>query len=263
MDGVLRDITGIKFSFLDLHSNARRVIKFHQLLFRNPPIVVISVPERGLRQEYADVSAAVRGLVDGFKLKVLVDGSPNSIPPDTLSTERQVLISVNEMSKDQIESIADFNELIAFLRENKISDGVWKVLGGNPAKYVSVDMLYKSLIMKNVPKDIIVGEIKKHIYSVLLSTLTSIILNCSANTKNIIEMFRERKMTRIAMSELKADGVSLDYPNKVFREATYYDDCYIEPTSSAVTLIISNHSKNKFDINHLHETLFTPKVDAK
>ena len=112
------------------------MIKFHQLLFRNPPIVVISVPERGPNQEYADISAAVRGLTDKFKLKVLVDGSPNSIPPDTLSTERQVLISVNEMSKDQIESIADFNELIAFMRENKISDGVWEVLGGNPADYV-------------------------------------------------------------------------------------------------------------------------------
>ena len=263
MDGVLRDITGIKFSFLDLHSNARRVIKFHQLLFRNPPIVVISVPERGPNQEYADVSAAVRGLVDEFKLKVLVDGSPNSIPPDTLSTERQVLISVNEMSKDQIESIANFNELITFMRENKISDGVWEVLGGNPADYVSVDMLYKSLILDSAPKDIIVEEIKKHIYLVLLSALTSIILKCSANTKNIIEMFRERKMTRIAMSELKADGVSLDYPNKVFRESTYRDDCYIEPTSSAVSLIISNHCKNKYDIHLLHEKLFTPKIDAK
>ena len=76
-------------------------------------------------------------------------------------------------------------------------------------------------------------------------------------------MFRERNITRIAKSELSANNVSLDYPNKVFREATYRDDCYIEPTSSAVSLIISNHSKNKFDINHLHETLFTPKVDAK
>ena len=263
MDGVLRAITGIKFSFLDLHSNARRVIKFHQLLFRNPPIVVISVPERGPREEYADISAAVRGLTDEFKLKVLVDGSPNSIPPDTLSTERQVLISVNEMSKDQIESIADFNELIAFMRENKISDGVWKVLGGNPAKYVSVDMIYKSLIMDNAPKDIIVEEIKKHIYSVLLSTLTSIILNCSANTKNIIEMFRERNITRIAKSELSANNVSLDYPNKVFREAIDGNVCYVEPSSSAVTLIISGNIKYDKDIYLLHETLFTPKVDAK
>ena len=137
------------------------------------------------------------------------------------------------------------------------------MFGGNPAKYVSVDMICKSLIMKNAPKDIIVEEVKKHIYSVLLSALTSIILNCSANTENIIGMLRERKSIRIAKTELSADGVSLDYPNKVFREATYRDDCYIEPTSSAVSLIISNHSKNKFDINHLHEKLFTPKVDAK
>lgn len=263
MDGILRDITGIKFSFLDLHSNARRVIKCHQLLFRNPPIVVISVPERGPREEYAMVSAAVRGLVDEFKLKVIVDGSPNSIPPDTLSTERQVLLSVNEMSKDQIESIADFNELITFMRENKISDGVWEVLGGNPAKYISVNTLYRGLVMKNVPKDVIVVEIKKHIYSVLLSTLTSIVLNCSANTKNIIEMLRDRNITRIAKSELSANNVSLDYPNKVFREAIDGNVCYVGPISSAVSLIISANIKYDNDIYLLHEKLFTPKVDSK
>ena len=96
MDGVLRDVTGIRFSFLDLHSNARRVITFHRLFFRNPPIVVISVPERGPRENYADVTAAVRGLTDKFNLKVLVDGSPDSIPPNILTTERQVVLSVNE-----------------------------------------------------------------------------------------------------------------------------------------------------------------------
>ena len=262
MDGILRDITGIKFSFLDLHSNARRVIKCHQLLFRNPPIVVISVPERRPNQEYADISAAVRGLADEFELKVLVDGSPNSIPPDTLSTERQVVISMNEMSKDQVESIARFNELVSFMRENKISDGVWEVLGGNPAKYISVNTLYKRLVMKNVPKDIIVEEIKKHMYLVLLSTLSKNILDCSANTEKIIGVFRDRKMIRIPKTELKADGFSLDYPNKVFREVTYCDNCFIEPSSAAVSLIISNNTKNNFDLGHLHKTLFTPKVDT-
>ena len=117
--------------------------------------------------------------------------------------------------------------------------------------------------MKNVPKDIIVGEIKKHIYSVLLSTLTSIILNCSANTKNIIEILRDRNITRIAKSELSANNVLLDYPNKVFREAIDGNVCYVEPTSSAVTLIISENIKYEKDIYLLHETLFTPKVDAK
>ena len=124
-------------------------------------------------------------------------------------------------------------------------------------------MLYKSLIMDNAPKDIIVEEIKKHIYSVLLSTLTSIVLKCSANTKNIIQMFRDRNIRRIVMSELEANNVSLDYPNKVFREAIDGNVCYVEPSSSAVTLIISGNIKYDKDIYLLHETLFTPKVDDK
>ena len=117
--------------------------------------------------------------------------------------------------------------------------------------------------MDDEPKDIIVEQIKKHIYSVLLSALTSIVLKSSGNTKNIIQTFRERKVTRLAMSELSANNVSLDYPNKVFREATDGHVCYVEPTSSAVSLIISGNIKYDNDIYLLHETLFTPKVDAK
>ncbi len=263
MNDVLREITGIRSPFLDLHSNAHRVIKFHRLFFQSPPIVVISVPERGPREEYAMLTAAVRGLTDEFKLKVLVDGTPDSIPPDTLATKRQVVLFVHDMRQDQLESIAGYNKLVTFMRENKINDGVWEALGGNPASYISLNSLYRGLVMDNAPKDAIVAAIKKHVYWVLMITLNKIVFDCSANTKSLIEMLRRRKMTRIELTELIANGYSFDYPNMVFRKATRDYHCYIEPTSSAVSLIIANHPKSSSDLHRLVETLFTAKVDTK
>ncbi len=44
--------------------------------------------------------------------------------------------------------------------------------------------------------------------------------------------------TRIMKMELVAVDVTLDNPNKVFREATYHKVCYVEPASLAASLIL-------------------------
>ena len=74
--------------------------------------MVIRVPERQIGEQYAQVTSAVRALTDDFGLRVIVDGSPNSIPPELLTTKRETLIAVEPMSKTQIESIPEFKGLI-------------------------------------------------------------------------------------------------------------------------------------------------------
>ena len=51
--------------------------------------MVIKVPERLSGQNYADVTAAVRDLADLYDLRVVVDGSPNSLPPTLLATSEK------------------------------------------------------------------------------------------------------------------------------------------------------------------------------
>ena len=82
-------------------------------MFKRSPIVVIRVPERLSGQNYADVPAAVRDLADLYGLRVVVDGLPNSIHPELLATKRETVIAVESMSKEQIESIPEFKDLIA------------------------------------------------------------------------------------------------------------------------------------------------------
>jgi hypothetical protein len=89
MDKAMREITDIRHFYFSLPDSMNRVMWFYSLFFR-PPIVVIRVPERQQGQQYADVTAAVRGLADEFGLRVIVDGSPNSIPPELQATVKQL-----------------------------------------------------------------------------------------------------------------------------------------------------------------------------
>ena len=77
--------------------------------------MVIRVPERQSGEPYAQVTAAVRDLADLYGLRVVVDGSPNSLPPELLTTKRETVSAVEPMSKEQIVSIPEFKDLIDFL----------------------------------------------------------------------------------------------------------------------------------------------------
>ncbi len=68
-------------------------------MFKLPPIVVITVPERQAGEPYADVTAAVSALAGVFGLKVIVDGSPDSIPPELLTTRRQTVMVCGAYAK--------------------------------------------------------------------------------------------------------------------------------------------------------------------
>ena len=100
--------------------SARRLIFFYSFLFKRSPIVVIGVPERLSGQPYADVPSAVRDLADNYGLRVVVDGCPNSLPPELLATKREMVIAVEPMSKEQIESIHEFKGLVDFLKSRNL-----------------------------------------------------------------------------------------------------------------------------------------------
>eukprot|EP00981_Chlorochromonas_danica_P009369 scaffold2637_cov270-Ochromonas_danica.AAC.2 len=103
-----------------------------------------------------------------------------------------------------------------------------------------------------------VNQVKNHILSVLSIALNKIVLNSSSNTKAIVNVLREKKVTKIPKAELKAMGFLLDYPNKVFREVDTADDSYIVPSSSpAVSLIISEIVQNDgVGVRELRDKLF-------
>ena len=220
--------------------------------------MVIKVPERQIGEPYAQVTSAVRDLADLYDLRVVVDGSPNSIPPELLATKRETVIAVEPMTREQIESIPEFKGLIALLKSHNLDEPVWKVLGGSPADYLKLEeaIIDNKLSLSDTASDVVVNQVKDHLQSVLSDSLNKNVLNSSANTKAIIDAFREKKAIKIPKAELKAMGLLLDNPNKVFREVKTMEGWYIVPSSPAVSLIITENIQNDKGVRELRDKLF-------
>jgi len=198
----------------------------------------------------------VRSLADDFGLRVIVDGSPNSIPPELLTTNRESVIAIEPMTRELIESIPEFEGFIDFLKTHQLDCPVWKVLGGSPAKYLKLKEMIVRLSLSNTATDVIIEQVKNHLQSVLSDALNKNVLNSSSFSQAIIQVFREKKTIKISKAELKAMGFLLDYPNKVFREVKALDDWFIEPATSAVSLIITENVQDGAGVRELLEKLF-------
>lgn len=218
--------------------------------------MVIRVPERQVDEKYADVPSAVRSLADDYGLRVIVDGSPNSIPPELLTTNRETVIAVEPMAREQIESIPEFEGFIGFLKTHQLDCPVWKVFGGSPAKYLKLKEMIDEVSLSNTAADVIVEQVKNYLQSALSDALNKNLAKSSPQTKAIIKIFREKKTIKIPLMELEAMGFLLDYPNKVFREVKTPDGWFIEPATSAVSLIISENIQDGAGVRELREKLF-------
>ena len=77
-----------------------------------------------------------------------------------------------------------------------------------------------AIIIANKPSfsdtasDEVVNQVKFHLLSILSDALSKNVADSSLNTKQIIKIFRERKVPKILKMELEAMGFLLDYPNK-------------------------------------------------
>ena len=220
--------------------------------------MVIRVPERLSGEPYAQVPAAVRDLTDLYGLRVVVDGSPNSLPPELLATKRETVIAVEPMSKEQIESIPEFKGLIDLLKSHNLDEPVWKVLGGSPADYLKLEeaIADNKSSLSDTASEEVVNQVKNHLQSVLSDSLNKNVVKSNFNTIQIIKIFREKKIIRIPVTELKAMGLLLDFPNKVFREVKTMEDWYIVPSSPAISLIISENVQNGVGVRELRDKLF-------
>ncbi len=75
------------------------------------------------------------------------------------------------------------------------------------------------LSLPDTASDVVVNQVKDHFQSALSDTFNKNVLNSSSTTKHIINIFKEKKTTKLPQAELEAMGLMLfDYFNKVFRE---------------------------------------------
>ena len=91
----LVELANASFKCMKPLQSAERVVFWYRMItLGRSPIVVINVGERKHGQEYANLTGAVRNQVDKYKLRVEVDGSPNSLDKALLQTSRQRVIHI-------------------------------------------------------------------------------------------------------------------------------------------------------------------------
>ena len=95
----------------------------------------MSVKERKDGFGFVDLTGAVRDLREVYKLKVIVDASPNSVPEQLLTTERQLILEVPPMDRAMIETLPQLQVLMNVLKKEDLVDVAWEVLGGIPARW--------------------------------------------------------------------------------------------------------------------------------
>ena len=90
----------------------------------------------------------------------------------------------------------------------------------SPADYLKLEeaIADNKLSLSDTASEKVVNQVKNHLQSVLSDSLNKNVANSGFNTQAIINIFREKKVIQIPKMELKAMGLLLDFPNKVFRE---------------------------------------------
>ena len=136
---------------------------------------------------------------------------------------------------------------------------VWKVLRGSPTEYVKLKeaIIDNNQSVSDTASDKVVNQLKNCLQSVLSDALNKIVLSSSSNTNQIIKIFKEKIIITIPMAKLAAMRLLLDYSNKVFHQVNTLDcRCIIKPSSSAVSLIISENVQDYVGACELREKLF-------
>ncbi len=144
IDNVNRAITGGVSRFFDWSSLATSVLFFHRIFFWRPATVVLQAVERKADQKCADIDNAARSLAEdhGYRLRVIIDASDNSMPE--IRATRGRIVEVGPASRDVLESMPNLEPLHKALKAAGLADVVWECLGGVPALYVMLNLHWRA-----------------------------------------------------------------------------------------------------------------------
>jgi hypothetical protein len=254
----LQHLTRIQFDFIPPFDSAKRVIFWYRLFtFGRSPIVVINAAERKVGQEYAGLTGAVRTLIDDYKLRVVVDGSPNSLDESLFRTKRESVVDIKPMTKEMIWEIEQLQDLFKYVKEAGLDDVVFAVFGGIPSTYEK--------LWRNAKTDLQEGqEAREVIGSHLCAEISAAIklVKDSKTKKNdmeeIIKLFDKNKKW-ILSDTLTVKKLQRPTPDKVFRELEQDGIFVLVPASNAIGIVLQHSLTKKPSLNEL-EAMVRPKV---
>jgi hypothetical protein len=235
----LQSLVNLPFDFIPPHHSARRVIFWYQTFsFGNTPTIIINATERKIGQESASLTGAVRTLVDDYKLRVVIDGSPNSLDESLLNTERADVIDIKPMTKEMIWSLPQLQEFLSIVNKaDNLADILWAVLGGIPARYEKVWRKFERLRLSKDSVD--AKQLIRELLCDEISSAIKIVMDAKnkSNMSEIIELF-DRENNGIISEQLITKKLIRPSPDKVFHEIKKDGAFTLVPASNAIGIVL-------------------------
>jgi hypothetical protein len=194
---------------------------------------VLRAGERRDGQDYADIPGAVRELA-GFGLRVVVDGSTNSLPPEVLATKRQRVLELEPMPRDTLRSIPEYVDLFDLLHAEGLEDVAWQVLGGVPADYDELLSSKKECNERSAYRRVIVDYILDEVGKAI--SRRDRMLAAHPAMEAILDEFKSK--TEVPESLLNKKGIVNPSPNKVLRVVLRNHVAVLVPSDAAVALVL-------------------------
>ena len=228
---------------------AHRVSWFYRKFCRESPVVVISVAEVQPNQTVASLTGAVRELADMYHLRVIVDASPNSLAESILHTTRETVLKVERLTKEQLFSIPEFQDLFMALEEFNLKEIAWKVLGGNPQNFQNLARAFRG----GKPNT------KRQCIEEFLENLIREAINLVRTAENDSDMVKLIQMVKDADNALGMHSIPNNLnrtsPDKVLSTVYRAGIEYLVPASHALDIVIRFSLKTCPTLKHREEVL--------
>jgi len=233
-------------------TSTSQVLFWYRLVTRGEsPIVVISATEREPGQGYAGLTGAVRTLVEKLKLRVVVDGSPNSISQSVLQTTREEVIEIKPMDREMIWRLDQLQDLFKCVKEAGLDDVVYAVLGGIPSRYENLGrQLDARFEAGQDPREFIGTYLCAQI-----SDAIKIVKDSKTKTNDmdeIIKLFDKDKNCILAHT-LTDNKLERPTPDKVFREVKRDGVFVLIPASNAIGIVLRHGVAKEPSLDELEE----------
>jgi hypothetical protein len=250
----LQKLANPPFKFMNPLTTAPQVIFWYRLFtLGRSPIVVINATEREIGHGYAGLTGAVRTLVDNYKLRVVVDGSPNSLDETLFRTKRQRVFDIKPMTKEMVWQIGQLQELFKYVKDAGLEDTVFAVLGGVPADYEE--------LWDNSKTDLQDGQNPRQVIGTHLCAQISVAIKLVKDSKTktndmkeIIKLFDKEKMS-ILCDTLVDKNLKQPTPDKVFRKVKQDGIFVLIPASNAIGIVLQHSLTKEPSMDELEDLL--------
>jgi hypothetical protein len=245
----LMEVVNCRIPFADYYyyHSARRVLFWYGLIAKAPPILVLCVAERIENGKFAQIPSAARELAN-LGLRVLIEGSTNSVPIEALNTIRDVVLELDPMPEQVIAGISEYHQLLEELKSNGLYDVVWSVIGGVPAHFKRLNKKWKNNGHKHIEKivDDYVGDLLGKSISKVNVTLAKYL-----HLESILNRFEEN--SHVPLTVLREEKTERPSPDKILRTVMRNKEVFLVPIDSSMAFVLQTQLRQTPSLKELKE----------